>query len=323
MMELAFPWALLAAPLPWLAWRLLPPAGAGAPGLRVPFLADLRALAAAKRRRFRRLLASPAGLAWALLLLAAAQPQWLGAPEALTTTGRDLMMVVDVSGSMRAMDFVVGGEPLDRLGIVKVVAGRFVERRTGDRLGLILFGSAPYLRAPLTYDRVMVRRLLEEAEIALAGERTALGDAVGLAIKRLRTVASPSRVAVVLTDGASNAGGLGPLQAASLAAADGIRLYVIGIGRDDEVAPNLHGTWSDPERKDYNRRTLEAMAEATGGAYLHALDAGALEEAYARLDALEPTLGKAARRWAATPLFAWPLAAALALSAWQATRRRR
>lgn len=309
-MLLHWPWALAALPLPWLVRRLAPPAPPVGAALRVPFFTAVQGLAARPTRRW----PAVALLAWALLVLAAAQPQWLRQPELIPTSGRDLMLVVDISGSMRAMDFGSDNDPLDRLAVVKRVAGDFLSRRTGDRLGLILFGGRPALRAPLTHDRATVRALLEEAEIGLAGEHTALGDAVGLALKTLRGHPADSRVIVLLTDGVSNAGSIGPRQAAGLAAKEGVRLYTVGMGSDESFAPNPLGAWSAKASRDFNREVLEDMARLTGGAYLHALDRAGLEDAYRRIDALEPGLGEELREYVALNLYLWPLAAALGLS---------
>ena len=320
MLRLALPWMFLLLPLPWLVRHWLPAAGSGGRALKVPFLPHLTT-AAAERRTPLGLRPGMAHLIWLLVVCAAANPQWIGDPDAQPTTGRDLMLVIDVSGSMRTIDFEVDGEGLDRLSMVKAVAGRFIERRTGDRLGLILFGARPYLRAPLTLDRRTVGVLLAESEIALAGEYTALGDAIGLAVKRMRDRPSDSRVIVALTDGANNTGDLPPRQAARLAAAEGIRIYTIGIGNEDTAAPNPYGAWSAGGAGDFNREVLEEVAGSTGGRYLHALDGPALEAAYAQLDRLEPTLGDAIWDYVATPLYPWPLTAALVLSLLYARNR--
>lgn len=318
MLTLLWPWMLAALPLPWLVRRLAPAAEPVGAALRLPHFAGLRDLAG-----------RPAGrppwtalLAWGLLVLAAAQPQWLDEPHLIPTSGRDLMLVVDISGSMRAMDFGSDNDPLDRLAVVKRVAGEFLERRKGDRLGLVLFGGRPVLRAPLTHDRATVTALLEEAEIGLSGEHTALGDAVGLALKSLRGQPSPSRVVVLLTDGVSNAGSIGPRQAAELAAREGVRLYTIGMGSDESFAPNPVGAWSAKASRDFNAGVLQEMAERTGGQYLHALDRAGLDKAYRRIDALEPALGEELRDYVATDLYLWPLAAALGISILAAWRVR-
>ncbi len=312
MIGFVWPWVFLLLPLPWLVRRFAPPARrpAGA-ALRVPFFAALARNAEAVRRTPRR--PRPEHLIWLLLVLAAAQPQWLREPTMIPTSGRDLMLVVDISGSMRSMDFGSGNDPMDRLSVVKQVAGRFLAERRGDRVGLILFGAQPYLRAPLTHDHEAVRMLLAEAEVGLAGEHTAIGDAIGLALKVMRERPADSRVVVLLTDGVSNAGGIGPRQAAQLAAREGLRIHTIGMGADDTVAPNPLGTWSGGAHH-FNRAVLEEVAHGSGGSYFHALDRAGLQEAYRRIDLLEPSIGDAIRDHTAIDLYPWPLAAALLAS---------
>ena len=145
------------------------------------------------------------------------------------------MLAIDLSESMREQDFQIGGQWVDRLTAGKRVARNFIERREGDRLGLILFGAQAYLQTPLTFDRDTVLTLLDEAQIGLAGQATAIGDAVGLAIKRLRDTADEERVLILMTDGANTSGEVDPLQAAKLAAREGLKIYTIGIGADEMI----------------------------------------------------------------------------------------
>ncbi len=306
-----WPWLFLAAPLPWLVRRLLPPAPpATAAALRLPFYGELAEVARQPRvaSRARWLLA---WLLWLLLLTAAARPQWLGPPLELPVAGRDLMLAVDLSGSMAQVDFELGGRPVDRLTAVKAIAGDFVARRHGDRLGLVLFGSRAYVQTPLTHDRETVRGMLDDAVIGLAGRETAIGDAIALAVKRLRAQPEGSRVLVLLTDGANTAGRLAPRAAARLAAEHGVRIYTIGIGRASRAGPlgplARPGTELDPE-------TLGAIAEETGGRYFPAPDTTRLSAVYAELDRLEPSVRAVRSLRPARPLFAWPAGLALLLS---------
>ncbi|HKI74148.1 MAG TPA: VWA domain-containing protein, partial [Pseudomonadales bacterium] len=188
MITLAWPWALAALPLPFLAWWLLPRARREEAALHVPFyeLASGYESAALQERRslLRRLLMV---LVWVLLVVACARPQWIGDPIQLPSTGRDLMLAVDISGSMGTHDMQLNNRPATRLAAVKKVVGEFVQRRKGDRLGLILFGTRPYVQTPLTFDRTTVRKLLEETPLGIAGGKTAIGDAIGLAVKRLKS----------------------------------------------------------------------------------------------------------------------------------------
>ena len=312
-----WPWVFLLLPVPWLVRRWLPraePSLAGA--IRVPFCRELLALqqpgSAAVRSGRNRL----AWFIWLLLVSALAQPVWIGRDQPRLASGRDLVLLVDVSGSMRQMDFAREGELLTRLDLVKESALRFVEGRPEDRIGLILFGARPYLRAPPTWDHQALRELIDEAEIALAGESTAIGDAVGLAIRRLRELRADSRVLVLITDGANNEGNIDPRQAARLAAGEGIRIYTIGIGRPEGPAPNPWGVWSAEGSERFEREVLTDMAEITGGRFLHALDAAALEEALRTIDRLEPTPDEAGRLHLGRSLYPWLLAAALLASLW-------
>ncbi len=317
MIELYWPWALCLLPLPYFLRRWLPPRDqvSGA-ALRVPFFALLRELKQASGGHgWGRPLLS-AWVLWLLLLLALAQPLWLGGSGAIPTTGRDLMLVVDISGSMRQMDFVLEEEPADRLTAVKRVVGKFIDHRRGDRLGLILFGARPYLRAPLSHDHRIIKTLLEEAEIALAGEYTAVGDAIGLAVKRMRALPADSRAMVLLTDGDNNSGSIGPRQAADIAAEFGIRIHAVGIGRAAAAAPNPYGIWSSEGAADFDREVLESIAGRTGGVFFHVLDTRGLQAAYRDLDRLEPALGEDIKVYYGIALYPWPLAAALILSVW-------
>jgi Ca-activated chloride channel family protein len=314
MISLAWPWVLTALPLPLLV-RWLMPAAAPHTGraLRLPFYADLPGVGsgpASGRRRLRQVLA---WLAWLLLVLAAARPQWLGEPVQLPIAGRDLMLAVDVSGSMESEDYQLAGRPVNRLDVVKAVAGRFVERREGDRLGLILFGSRAYLQTPLTYDRGTVRTMLEESVIGLAGRETAIGDAIALAVKRLREQPEDNRVLILLTDGSNTAGNIRPLEAARLAAQVAVRIYTIGIGGGPAGVRTPFGMLLKPGT-DLDPDALQAIADATGGRYFQATDTAQLEQVYNELDRLEPSVRDVRSYRPLQPLFMWPAAAALCLS---------
>ena len=321
MIHFIWPWLFLLLPLPALLQRWLPrvePPVSGA--IRIPFCDALLALqgeGALLSRRVPKL----NWLVWLLLVSAVARPVWIGPDQPRLASGRDLMLLVDVSGSMRQMDFAREGGYLSRLDLVKQSALRFVEGRGGDRIGLILFGSKPFLRAPPTWDHRALRDLVAEAEVALAGESTAIGDAVGLAVKRLRELQAASRVIVLITDGANNEGSIEPRQAARLAAREGIRIYTIGIGRPEAPAPNPWGVWSTEGSERFEKAVLTDMAEITGGRFLHALDATALESALKTIDALEPVPGEARRLHLGRALHPWLLGSALLLALWQRWRR--
>lgn len=327
MIHVAWPWMALLAPLPWLIYRMRRAAEPRGSVLFVPFAAEIAAPGGASRpgsRTLRVLLA----LIWLLLILAAIRPQWLGDPLPVPTSGRRLLLAIDVSGSM-ANDDMGGG--LDRLQVVQRVAGQFIEHRKGDQVGLILFGTRPYLQAPLTTDLDTVRRFLDAAVIGMAGNGTAIGDAIGMAIKRLRAAdpaaqraegATPDpsgkhTVLVLLTDGQNTAGVMPPRQAAKLAAQVGLRVYTIGVG-----APEQAGFFGFARPgSELDERTLRDIANTTGGEYFRATDAVALEKIYAKIDRLEPTAGHQQWLRPTDEWFTWPLALALILSvpaAWTA-----
>jgi Ca-activated chloride channel family protein len=312
--ELAWPWMLAALPLPLLALLIPAAPDAPAPALRFPFFNALHATLDSNRRQRSRLRLGIAVLAWLLLVVAAARPQSMGETVHLPVASRSIMLAVDLSGSMRARDMQSGIQVISRLAAVKEVAGDFIERRAGDRLGLILFGDEAYVQVPLTLDRSTVNTLLDEALIGLAGRQTAIGDAIGLAIKRLRDEPVDNRVLILLTDGASNAGNVDPLKAADLAARDGVRIYTIGVGSDRMM---VEGSFGIPRvvASDLDERTLTAIAEKTGGRYFRATDLATLAQIYDLLDEIEP-LSEAGQNWRPVDeLYAWPLAAALLLSA--------
>lgn len=320
MLDFALPWVLLLLPLPWLAWRILPPATQAHAALRVPFFSVLQKSAENDIIPPTKIRLVTASIAWLLLVLAAAQPQWQGDPIALPLSGRDLMLAVDVSGSMEIPDFNLDGEPVTRLTVIKNTASSFVKRRTGDRVGLILFGSQAYLQAPLTFDRNTVDLMLNEAEIGLAGKETAIGDAIGLAIKRLREQAENSRVLVLLTDGANTAGSVDPLSAAKLAAQLGLRIYTIGVGADQLRinVPSMFGSQIVNPSADLDEKTLRAIAKVTNGTYFRAKDTAGLEEIYQQLDQIEPAAKDEDFFRPIRSLYSWPLGAALLLALWLA-----
>ncbi|CAK0763596.1 Ca-activated chloride channel homolog [Gammaproteobacteria bacterium] len=319
MIEFQWPWYLLLLPVPLLLRRWWHSATAvEQAALRVPTLESFSIAADGStfghRRTDRRLLWG-AALAWLLLVLAVARPVWLGDAIELPVSGRDLMLAVDLSGSMETADFLLDDHPVDRLTAIKHVAGKFIEQRVGDRLGLILFGRQAYVQTPLTFDRATVRQLLDEAAIGLAGKETAIGDAIGLATKRLRDDPQGNKVVILLTDGANTAGEVEPLQAATLAAKEGLTIYTIGVGADEMLVRSLFGTQRVNPSADLDERTLRTIAESTHGRYFRARDSAQLEEIYQLLDQLEPTSAERHTFRPLQSLFYWPLAAALLLAA--------
>ncbi len=316
MIGFEWPWLALILPLPYFVYRYARPFNvAMSSALRVPFLDDFAEAEPDIRRKSRPWPLWIAIFAWCLLVVSAMRPQWLGDLVDIPVTGRELMLAVDLSGSMEQQDFSLGGRRIDRLAATKLVAGDFIERRVGDRIGLILFGEQAYLQAPLTFDRETVRTLLSEAVIGLAGKATAIGDAIGLAVKRLRERDESQRVLVLLTDGANTAGVVDPLSAAQLASREGLKIYSIGIGATELVERSLFGARKINPSADLDEAALKEIANLTGGAYFRARDLGELEQVYALIDELEPVEQDPKKFRPQISLYYWPLAAALLLGA--------
>ena len=319
MWSLAWPWMLLALPLPLLVRMLAPPAMTTQDaGLMVPSLRGFAILAdrseAEQLLNWRFWLAV---IAWILLVLAAARPERIGDELDVPVSGRNLMLAVDLSGSMDAKDFELGNRRVDRLTATKAVASDFIGRREGDRLGLILFGERAYLQVPLTLDRETVKTLLLEAFIGLAGEKTAIGDAITLAVKRIHDQGAEGteQVLILLTDGANTAGAIDPLKAAELAQQIGLRIYTIGIGAQEMVVSSITGGLRrvNPSA-DLDEKTLTSIADLTGGRYFRAKDTAALQDIYRLLDEMEPVAEPEAGFRPVKSLFYWPLGGALALA---------
>ena len=316
MIHFAWPWLFLALPLPWVIRRFAPAAHTvEQAALKVPFLDDFSIAQSQQVTQSNKPWALWLAIfAWCLLVLACMRPQWLGEPIEQGVSGRDLMLAVDLSGSMEERDFIVNGQAVDRLTATKAVATEFLERRIGDRLGLILFGTNAYLQTPLTFDRKTVATLLNEAFITLAGESTAIGDAIGLAVKRLQSQKAGSRVLILLTDGANTAGKVSPLKAAELAAQYQLKIYTIGIGADEMTVRSFFGSRKVNPSRDLDEKTLTAIAEKTGGRYFRAKNTQELQKIYQLLDELEPVEKDTQFFRPRTELFFWPLACSLILA---------
>lgn len=315
MIQLVWPWALAFIVLPLLVRYLIPAASRQQDAaLKVPYMGDFNLQASAENtldlKRWSLLFAI---LAWLCLVIAAARPQWLGEQVELPLSGRDLMMAVDLSGSMQAEDFQLNNRTINRLQALKAVAGEFIKRRKGDRLGLILFGTQAYLQTPLTFDLTTVNTLLQESFINMAGEYTAIGDAIGLAIKRLQNKSSASRVLILLTDGENTAGEVEPIKAAEIAAEQGMKIYTIGIGAEFVEQRSFFRTFRS-KNKAIDEKTLTAIAQKTGGRYFRARNTQELEQIYQLLDELEPVEQNSQSFRPITSLFYWPLGLALLLT---------
>lgn len=302
MMQFTWPYIFILLPLPWLVRLILPRAISGVESaLRVPYLSDFQlANAFSSKKKYRRWPFLIYTLAWIALLSAAARPQWIGDPVELPVSGRDLMLAIDLSGSM-GQPFNHNFRSVTKLLATKAVAGEFIEKRVGDRIGLILFGAQAYVQAPLTFDRATVRTLLSESVVNLAGQATAIGDAIGLAVKRAESSSNQDKILILLTDGVSNAGEITPEKAAELAAKKGMKIYTIGVG--------------NKFTRELNEKTLKTVASKTGGRYFRAHNAEELKQIYNLLDQLEPVVKDTQTYRPTWSLFYWPLAIALLLSA--------
>lgn len=314
MFEFAWWWALFALPLPIIVRLLSPKTQQTDVALRVPNLINnlpqSKSPKAAKRGWL-----IVATMMWICLVLAAARPQWLGEPVNVPNEGREMMLAVDLSGSMKIEDMMVNGRQVNRLTMIKSVLYDFIQRRVGDRLGLILFADTAYLQAPLTYDRETVATLLDEAVIGLVGEQTAIGDAIGLAVKRFEQKAESNRVLILLTDGQNTAGNITPQQAKELAVDAQVTVYTIGVGADAMTVSSFFGSRQVNPSQELDETMLTDIAKATGGQYFRARNAAELNNIYAMLDQLQPIEGEARKMRPLTALFYYPLALALLLSA--------
>ncbi len=289
MVQFNWPWALVLLLAPLIIYRYWPgqQTEPDTAMLRVPFLTDFEQPAL-------QTVSLPWGVVfllcacWLCLVAAAARPVWQGEPVALQRTGRDLFLAIDLSGSMKMDDFTLGSARVSRLQATKAVANDFIQRRKGDRIGLILFGSRPYVQAPLTFDRSTVRTFLDESVIGLAGEKTAIGDAIGLAVKQLRELPADERVLILLTDGANTAGATDPVEAAQFALKEQITIYTIGVGSEEMLVPSLFGNRRINPSQDLDEDTLKNIAKETGGKYFRATNSRELQKVYQLIDRIEP-----------------------------------
>ena len=299
MMHFVWPWAFALLPLPWLLRLLLPQStNANTAALHVPYLKDFQVTSTSANisTNASRWPLFIYALLWICLLSATARPQWIGDAIELPVSGRDLMLAIDLSGSM-GQPFNHNFRSVTKLQATKAVAGNFIENRVGDRIGLVLFGDQAFLQSPLTFDRTTVRILLAEAFVNLAGKATAIGDAIGLVVKRFSEDKDENRVLILLTDGVNNAGEIKPRKAAELAAKKGLKIYTVGVGNRTS--------------RDLNEDTLRAIADATGGRYFRAHNIEELQEIYQLLDELEPVEKESQTYRPTWSLFYLPLSAAL------------
>lgn len=310
----AWPWAWALLPLPVLAHWLLPPRRSSAPALRVPWGERLQGVAAGGETGLRGHWLLPA-LAWLLLVTAIARPQQLGEAHEPPRQARQMLLAVDLSGSMNEADMRLGVQVVDRLTAAKAVIADFLDRRAGDRVGLLVFGQRAYVLTPLTLDLASVRGQLRDSVAGLAGQETALGDAIGLAVKRLREQPEGQRVVILLTDGVNTAGVLDPRKAAELAKAEGVRVHTIAFGGAGAGFSFFGMQVPMPQGgEEVDEDTLAEVARTTGGRFFRARDTEALAGIYAELDRLEPVQVAAAPVRPRIERYPWPLAAAWLLA---------
>lgn len=314
MLTFAWPYAFLFLPVFWIALKYVRKSHLNDDMLKVPFLARFHALnqhqvSTAHYKVNVKYVLSFCG--WGLLILACANPQWLGDPLPIEQEGRNIMLAVDLSPSMDIPDLQQNNTTINRLQTVKEVARGFIDKRYGDKLGLILFGSKAYLQTPLTFDHNTVRNMLDDATIGLAGDRTAIGEAIGLAVKKFSTEQTKSRILILLTDGGNNSGFIDPIEATELAKDNHIKIYTVGIGASKMLIRGFFGSKYINPSADLDEALLKKIASTTQGQYFRAQDEKTLANILEAINQLEPVSADNKTARPIIPLFYWPLAAAL------------
>jgi len=317
MLHFGFIWAFLLLPLPAIFYFIKNKEETNTqPALKVPFFQRINAINSNAKNNnaifhWRKIIL---WLIWCLLIIAAAAPELLGKPIVIPQLGRNIMLAVDISGSMQTPDMQINNKTVNRLTAIKNIAQQFIQERKGDRVGLILFGSHAYLQTPLTFDRQTVINMLSDASIGLAGQMTAIGDAIGLSVKRLMHYPAKSRVLVLLTDGSNNSGNVSPLSAAEMAAKHDIKIYTIGFGSDKMTVSTIFGTQVVNPSTELDEASLKQIAKITGGQYFRAKNTKTLQKIYQLINQLEPINADKKIFRPVHALYAWPLALALLLS---------
>ncbi len=309
MFELTTPLALIALLLPFLIWLLPNMTSTHQSTLKVPFFNAIAPIQShTKQAAIGTLLWLY--LIWMLTVFAASGPRWVGDPIPLKHEGHNIMLILDISGSMDIRDRVQFGRPSTRLDLVKHAAEAFVKHRGDSHIGLILFGTRAYLQTPLTQDHATVLMRLKDATVGLAGKTTSIGDALGLAVKHMQHIPKKGRVIILLTDGANNSGMMLPLKAAQLALNSDIKIYTIGLSSDSGV-PLFNGApvFTD----DLDEQTLKTIANMTKGRYFHATDKRSLLETYQLINQLETVTHDNATVRPEHAYYPYPLALALFL----------
>ncbi len=308
MLSFVYYWIFALLPLPWLVRKYVPPRRVARIGVRVPFGRRIEACSNGESfvrsaARNSKSLVLPAVI-WLLMVTAMARPQWLQPPITRDVPTRDLLLLVDLSGSMQAEDFTnAAGEKVDRLTAVKEVLGEFLVRRKGDRVGLVVFGDAPFLQAPFSTDLDLSRQLLDETAIGMAGPSTALGDAIGLGINLFDKSDAPAKTIIALTDGNDTKSQVPPTEAARIAKEKEIRVHTVAIGDPTTVG-----------EEKLDEETLRAVAKSSGGSYFFAGDRQQLAGIYDQLDKIETREVTVVSHQPRSDLFYWPLLLALLVS---------
>ena len=311
MFEFIYLWIFFLLPLPLLIRYLLKAKQINYTQVWIPLAEGLN----------EQLSSSPSGylksilpwLTWLLLLTALAKPVWFGDPVRLQQKSRDMIISLDLSGSMQEVDMPLNGQTVDRLTLLKDLLKTFIEQRQGDRLGLILFADHAYLQTPLTFDLKTIQRMVDESEIGLAGTRTAIGESIAMAIKRFVENKNEQRVLILISDGANNAGSIEPIQAAKQAAKNNITLYTIGIGAEQMIKRGIFGNQRINPSADLDEKTLTEIANLTGGKYFRARNQTELQNIYHTLNQLEPIDTDSITFRPEKDLFYWPLSTAFIL----------
>lgn len=308
MLTFAYPFTFLLLPIPWLLGKFFPPRHVERVAVRVPFGGRIQA-SMDRESTVRKATRSWAStviqyFVWLLVVTAIARPQWLQPPMTKDVPTRDLLLLVDLSGSMQAEDFTnAAGDNVDRLSAVKEVVGDFLLRREGDRIGLVVFGDAPFLQAPFSTDLNLSRQLLDETEIGMAGPRTAFGDAIGLGVNLFDKSDAPAKTIIALTDGNDTKSQVPPAEAARIANQRDIRIHTIAIGDPTTVG-----------EEKLDEESLRNVAESSGGSYFFAGDREELAGIYDQLDQIETREVNVISYRPRSDLFYWPLLAGLLVS---------
>lgn len=313
MFEFAWPWVFILIPLPYLIRKILPAAEQDTTALNITFINELRTINEQVTSSYTGAWYKQLALLaiWILLVIATARPQWVGDVFPAEPTGRDMLLAVDTSGSMQEDDMSWNNRPVDRLFLIQKLFGPFIEKREGDRIGLLLFGTNAYLHAPLTFDRKTVKTWLDESFIGIAGTQTAIGDAIALGVKRLYSENEKSRVLVLITDGSNNAGEMKPEDATNIAVKAKVKIYTVGIGSDKMIR---YGYSSYRASADLDEPALKKIAKQTGGKYFRARNQADLQAISDEINKLEPVNQEQDQIRQIEEYYIWPLSLAVLLA---------